>query len=57
MDTWLRHGLDGIRMDAVKLIPAGRLKAYDGHIYSKASVFIFGEWYDGSSADLWPDEV
>jgi glycosidase len=57
VDTWLSHGVDGIRMDAVKLIPGGWLKAFDDHIYAEESVFLFGEWYDGSSATLWPDEV
>lgn len=57
IDTWLTHGVDGIRMDAVKLIPGGWLKAYDDHIYSQTSPFIFGEWFDNSGSVLWPEEV
>lgn len=57
LDTWLTHGVDGIRMDAVKLMPQGWVKAYDDHIYAQKSTFIFGEWYDNSGSVLWPEEV
>ncbi|HET8895251.1 MAG TPA: alpha-amylase family glycosyl hydrolase [Gaiellaceae bacterium] len=57
VDTWLSHGVDGIRMDAVKLMPTGQVKAYDDHILNKKSVFIFGEWFDSNGATLWPEEI
>ncbi|HWC21450.1 MAG TPA: alpha-amylase family glycosyl hydrolase [Flexivirga sp.] len=57
VDTWLGHGVDGIRMDAVKHMPGGWLKGYVDHIDSTRSVFTFGEWADPSSAPMWPDEV
>lgn len=57
VDTWLGHGVDGIRMDAVKHMPGGWLKGYMDHIYNAHSVFTFGEWADPSSAALWPNEV
>lgn len=55
--TWLSHGVDGLRMDAVKLMPWGWVKAYDDHIFNQRSVFTFGEWFDDSGATLWPEEV
>lgn len=57
VDTWLSHGVDGIRMDAVKHMPGGWLKGYIDHIYNSHSLFTFGEWADPSSAALWPNEV
>ncbi|MBW3089153.1 alpha-amylase family glycosyl hydrolase [Bifidobacterium miconisargentati] len=57
IDTWTSHGVDGIRMDAVKHMSSGFLKSYADHVYDKHSVFIFGEWADTSSAPLWDDEV
>ncbi len=57
VNTWLSHGVDGIRMDAVKHMPGGWLKSYADDIQSTHSIFLFGEWADPSSASLWPDEV
>ena len=57
VDTWLSHGVDGIRMDAVKLMPTGQVKAYDDHILHQKSVFMFGEWFDANGATLWPEEI
>ncbi|MBX6385776.1 MAG: IPT/TIG domain-containing protein [Microbispora sp.] len=57
VDTWLSHGVDGIRMDAVKLMPTGWVKAYDDHIFNQKSVFVFGEWFDSNGATLWPEEI
>src|SRR5581483_11690629 len=57
VDTWLSHGVDGIRMDAVKLMPTGQVKAYDDHIVHQKSVFMFGEWFDSNGATLWPEEI
>jgi glycosidase len=56
VDTWLSHGVDGIRMDAVKLMPTGWIKSYDDHILNQKSVFMFGEWFDANGAALWPEE-
>jgi glycosidase len=53
--TWLNRGVDGIRMDAVKLMPLGWQKTYTDHIYANRSVFLFGEWFDTSSSPLWTD--
>lgn len=57
VNTWLGHGVDGIRMDAVKHMPGGWLKSYADYIQNTHSVFMFGEWADPSSAALWPNEV
>ena len=57
VDTWLGHGVDGIRMDAVKHMPGGWLKGYVDHIYNAHSAFVYGEWADPSTASLWPNEV
>lgn len=57
VNTWLGHGVDGIRMDAVKHMPGGWLKSYADDIRNSHSVFMFGEWADPSSAALWPNEV
>jgi len=53
--TWLGHGVDGIRMDAVKLMPLGWQQTYNDHIYANRSVFVFGEWFDTSGSPLWND--
>lgn len=53
--TWLNRGVDGIRMDAVKLMPLGWQKTYTDHIYANRSVFVFGEWFDTSGSPLWAD--
>lgn len=55
--AWLGRGVDGIRMDAVKLMPLGWLKSYNDHIFAGKTVYVFGEWFDGSSSALWPDLV
>jgi glycosidase len=57
VNTWLGHGVDGIRMDAVKHMPGGWLKSYADYIQNNHSLFLFGEWADPSSATLWPNEV
>lgn len=53
--TWLNRGVDGIRMDAVKLMPLGWQKTYNDHIFANKSVYVFGEWFDTSSSPLWTD--
>lgn len=57
VDTWLNHGIDGLRIDAVKLMPSGWQKAYYDHIYANRSIFMFGEWFDVSGAPLYGDAV
>lgn len=57
VDTWLNHGVDGIRMDAVKHMSTGFVQNYTDYIYSKHSTFIFGEWADTSQSSLWNREV
>ncbi|WP_116114798.1 alpha-amylase family glycosyl hydrolase [Austwickia chelonae] len=57
VDTWLAHGVDAIRMDAVKHMPSGWLTGYTNHIQSHRGTFVFGEWADPSSSPLWKDQV
>ncbi|SDU78519.1 Glycosidase [Arcanobacterium phocae] len=57
VDTWIQHGVDGIRMDAVKHMSQGFQKAYVDHIYSQKGMFVFGEWADTATAPLWQDEI
>jgi glycosidase len=57
LDTWLGHGVDGIRMDTVKHMTTGWLTNYDDHVYAQHSVFTFGEWADTSDAYLFPNEA
>ncbi|WP_267254621.1 alpha-amylase family glycosyl hydrolase, partial [Catenulispora rubra] len=40
VNTWLGHGVDGIRMDAVKHMPGGWLKSYVDNIEGSHSVFM-----------------
>ena len=51
IDKWLDLGVDGIRVDAVKHMPAGWLKNWVSNIYEKHPVFIFGEWYTGGTVN------
>ncbi len=57
IDVWMSHGVDGVRLDAVKHMPAGWLKTFADHVYTNYNTFMFGEWADDSSATLWPEEV
>ncbi|GAB77901.1 Glycosidase [Austwickia chelonae] len=57
VDTWLAHGVDAIRMDAVKHMPGGWLTGYTDHIQSRRGTFVFGEWADAASSPLWKDQV
>lgn len=57
VDIWLEHGVDGIRMDAVKHMPQGYQKAYVDYLRNHRGVYVFGEWADTPSSPLWKDEV
>lgn len=52
-DLWLDMGVDGIRVDAVKHMPAGWQKNWVSSIYEEHNAFIFGEWFSGSTV---PDD-
>lgn len=55
---WLDKDVDGIRMDAVKHMSFGWQRAYNDYILRDHDLFIFGEWYLGSSNDvLYEDNV
>jgi hypothetical protein len=49
IDQWLDMGVDGVRVDAVKHMPAGWQKNWLSSIYEDHSVFVFGEWYNGGT--------
>ena len=49
IDTWIDLGIDGIRVDAVKHMSLGWQKNWLSHIYEKNGLFVFGEWYSGST--------
>jgi hypothetical protein len=44
---WLNMGVDGLRVDAVKHMPAGWQKNWLSSIYTNKPVFVFGEWFNG----------
>lgn len=45
---WLDMGIDGIRVDAVKHMPAGWQKNWMAYIAGYQPVFTFGEWFLGA---------
>ncbi|MCD8373211.1 MAG: IPT/TIG domain-containing protein [Clostridia bacterium] len=49
IDLWLDYGVDGIRVDAVKHMPMGWQTNWLSSIYEEHNVFVFGEWYSGST--------
>ncbi len=49
IDVWLDLGVDGIRVDAVKHMPAGWQKNWLSDIYEEYPVFVFGEWFTGAT--------
>lgn len=57
IDVWLNHNIDGLRLDAVKLMTHGWQKAYADHILGIKDIFLFGEWFDNSSGVLWNNEL
>lgn len=49
-DMWLDLGVDGLRVDAVKHMPMGWQTNWLSDIYEEHNVFVFGEWFSGSTA-------
>lgn len=50
IDLWLDMGVDGIRVDAVKHMTEGWQKNWLSDIYEENPVFVFGEWFTGSTS-------
>jgi glycosidase len=48
---WLARGVDGIRIDAVKHMTAGWQRSAADRIVADEDVFLFGEWFLGSTSD------
>jgi glycosidase len=46
-----QHGVDGFRIDAIKHITWGWEYSFTNSIYTYGDSFIFGEWYQGNTAD------
>ena len=46
-----QHGVDGFRIDAVKHITWGWEYSLANSIYTYGDSFLFGEWYQGNTAD------
>ena len=51
IDKWLDMGVDGIRVDAVKHMAQGWQTNWLSDIYENHQPFVFGEWYDGDTAN------
>lgn len=51
IDQWLDMGVDGIRVDAVKHMPAGWQTNWLSSIYQEHNVFVFGEWFTGGTGN------
>ncbi len=51
IDQWLDYGVDGIRVDAVKHMSMGWQTNWLSSIYEEHSVFVFGEWFNGGTAN------
>ncbi|CAF1069269.1 unnamed protein product [Didymodactylos carnosus] len=43
--TWIKHGIDGIRVDAIKHMTRGWQTAMADQVNSLMPMFMFGEWY------------
>lgn len=50
IELWLDLGVDGIRVDAVKHMPLGWQKNWVSSIYDHKPVFVFGEWFSGTTS-------
>jgi glycosidase len=46
-----QHGVDGFRIDAVKHVTWGWQYSLANSIYTYGDSFLFGEWYQGNTAD------
>lgn len=56
--TWLGHGVDGLRVDAVKHMPAGWQRTFADKVLNTKDEFLFGEWFLGGYTDaLYNDNV
>lgn len=51
IDKWLSLGVDGIRVDAAKHMSEGWQKNWLESVYTDKPVFVFGEWYNGGTAN------
>jgi glycosidase len=59
MDAYLKaaaqlfqqHGVDGFRVDAVKHVTWGWEYSFANSVYTSGDSFLFGEWYQGNTAD------
>lgn len=50
VNKWLNMGVDGLRVDAVKHMPAGWQKNWLSSIYTNKPAFVFGEWFNGGTS-------
>jgi glycosidase len=48
---WLARGVDGVRIDAVKHMTGGWQRSAADRILADEDVFLFGEWFLGSTGD------
>lgn len=56
--TWLNHGVDGLRVDAVKHMSMGWQRTFADKALNVKDQFLFGEWYLGGYTDpLYADNV
>ncbi len=46
-----QHGVDAFRIDAIKHVTWGWEYSMNNAIYNNAPSFVFGEWYQGNTAD------
>lgn len=46
-----QHGVDGFRIDAIKHLNWGWQYSFTNSVYTYGDSFMFGEWYQGNTAD------